>query len=48
VIAIEPNPVSGTTGLEVLQYACSDHDEYGRDFELVDSHAQVYEGGRFV
>ncbi len=49
MIAIEPNPVFcdayRSAGLDVLQYACSDHDEYGADFELVDSHGQVYEGG---
>jgi FkbM family methyltransferase len=49
VIAIEPNPVFcdayRAAGLEVLQYACSDHDEDDAEFELVDSHGHVYEGG---
>lgn len=49
VIAIEPNPVfcqaHRTAGYEVLEYACSDHDEDAVDFELVDSHGAPYEGG---
>jgi FkbM family methyltransferase len=48
VIAIEPNPVfceaHRTAGNEVLEYACSDHDEDDVDFEVVDSHGAVYEG----
>ena len=49
VIAIEPNPVFGqahrASGYEVLEYACSDHDEDAVDFELVDSHGAPYAGG---
>jgi hypothetical protein len=30
---------------EVYGYACSDHDEDGVDFELVDSHGSTYGGG---
>jgi FkbM family methyltransferase len=50
VIAVEPNPVfcaaHRAAGHEVLQYACSDCDADGVDFELVDSHGEPYEGGR--
>lgn len=49
VIAIEPNPVfceeQRAAGNEVLQYACSDHDEDEVDFEVVDSHGRPCEGG---
>jgi FkbM family methyltransferase len=49
VIAIEPNPVfcqaHRAAGYEVLEYACSDHDEDAVDFEVVDSHGAPYEGG---
>lgn len=49
VIAIEPNPVfcqaQRAAGNEVLEYACSDHDEDAVDFEVVDSHGAPYEGG---
>jgi FkbM family methyltransferase len=49
VVAIEPNPffceAYRAAGLEVLQYACSDRDEDAAEFEMVDSHGQVYEGG---
>jgi FkbM family methyltransferase len=48
VIAVEPNPVfceaHRAAGNEVLEYACSDHDEDGVDFEVVDAHGAVYEG----
>ena len=41
VIAIEPNPLfckaHRAAGYEVLEYACSDHDEDGADFEIVSS-----------
>jgi hypothetical protein len=49
VIAIEPNPVfcqaHRAAGHEILQYACSDRDEDGVDFEIVDSHGTAYSGG---
>ena len=49
IIAIEPNPVfcqaHRAAGYEVLEYACSDHDEDAADFEIVDSHGAPYEGG---
>ena len=49
VIAIEPNPTfcqaHRAAGYEVLEYACSDHDEDDVDFEVVDSHGAPYEGG---
>jgi FkbM family methyltransferase len=49
VIAIEPNPAfceaHRAAGHDVLQYACSDHDEDGAAFEVVDSHGKPYEGG---
>jgi FkbM family methyltransferase len=49
VIAIEPNPVfceaHRAMGYEVLEYACSDRDEDDVDFEVVDSHGTIYEGG---
>jgi FkbM family methyltransferase len=49
IIAIEPNPIfcdaHRAAGYEVLEYACSDHDEDCVDFELVDSHGAPYEGG---
>lgn len=49
IIAIEPNPVfcdaHRAAGNEVLQYACSDRDEDGVAFALVDSHGAAYEGG---
>ena len=49
VIAIEPNPVfcqaHRAAGHEVLEYACSNHDEDAVDFEVVDSHGAPYEGG---
>src|SRR4051794_5592381 len=48
VIAVEPNPIfceaHRAAGREVLEYACTDHDEDGVDFEIVDSHGAVYEG----
>jgi len=50
VIAIEPNPAFcqtyGEAGLEVLEYACGDHDEDDVPFEVVDSHGVQYEGGK--
>lgn len=50
VIAIEPNPAfcaaHRAAGHEVLEYACGDRDEDGVDFEIVDSHGALYEGGR--
>jgi FkbM family methyltransferase len=49
VIAIEPNPefceAHRAAGHDVLQYACSDHDEDSVDFEIVDSHGEAYEAG---
>jgi FkbM family methyltransferase len=49
VIAIEPNPafceLHSQRGLQVLQYACGNHDEDGVDFSVVDSHGRHYEGG---
>lgn len=49
VIAIEPNPVfceaQRAAGHEVLEYACGDRDEDDVDFEIVDLHGAVYEGG---
>ena len=49
VIAIEPNPVfcqaQRAAGYDVLEYACSDHDEDAVDFEVVDSGGAPYEGG---
>jgi FkbM family methyltransferase len=49
VIAIEPNPLfceaHRAAGHDVLQYACADRDEDGVEFEVVDSHGAVYEGG---
>jgi hypothetical protein len=51
VIAIEPNPVfceaHRAAGHDVLQYACSDHDEDAADFEVVDLHGESYKGGVF-
>jgi FkbM family methyltransferase len=48
VIAVEPNPVfceaHRAAGYDVLEYACTDHDEDGVEFEVVDSHGAVYEG----
>ena len=48
VIAVEPNPIfceaHRAAGHEVLEYACTDHDEDGVSFEVVDSHGAVYEG----
>jgi FkbM family methyltransferase len=49
VIAIEPNPVfcaaHRAAGHEVYGYACSNHDEDGVDFEIVDSHGSPFKGG---
>jgi FkbM family methyltransferase len=49
VIAIEPNPTfceaHRRVGHEILEYACSDRDEDDVDFEVVDSHGALYEGG---
>jgi FkbM family methyltransferase len=49
VIAVEPNPVFAAAhrvaGHDVLEYACSDRDADGVDFEVVDLHGAVYEGG---
>ena len=48
VIAIEPNPVfceaHRAAGHEIFEYACSDHEEDGAVFEVVDAHGAVYEG----
>ena len=50
IIAIEPNPdfckLHHQKGYEVLQYACSDHDEDDVEFFVVDSHEADYFGGR--
>jgi FkbM family methyltransferase len=49
VIAIEPNPffcqAHRAAGYEVFEYACSDHDEDGVDFAVVDSHGAPYASG---
>jgi FkbM family methyltransferase len=49
VIAVEPNPIfceaHRAAGFEVLEYACADRDEDNVDFEVVDSHGTLYEGG---
>jgi FkbM family methyltransferase len=49
VIAVEPNPVfceaHRAAGHEVLEYACSDHDEDAADFEVVDSCGRTHEFG---
>lgn len=51
VFAIEPNPdfcdLHRKAGFEVLQYACSDHDEDDVDFEVVHQPAD-YKGGRIT
>lgn len=48
-LAIEPNPAYGEhyrrLGLEVLPYACGDHDEDDVDFVVVNSHGAKYRGG---
>jgi len=49
VLAIEPNPAYEEhyqrLGLEILPFACGDHDEDGVDFVVVNSHGASYEGG---
>ena len=49
VLAIEPNPAYGEhykrLGIEVLPYACGEHDEDGVDFTVVNSHDAKYRGG---
>src|SRR3954471_1761103 len=48
VIAVEPNPdfcaAHRAAGHEIYEYACTDHDEDGVNFEVIDSHGAVYEG----
>ena len=50
VIAIEPNTAFcqayREAGLEVLEYACGEHDEDDVPFEVVDSQGVQYEGGK--
>jgi FkbM family methyltransferase len=49
LIAVEPNPAfcaaHRAVGHEVLEYACSNRDEDDVDFEVVDLHGDIYEGG---
>jgi FkbM family methyltransferase len=49
VIAIEPNPAFAAeqraAGHDVLEYACSDREEDDVEFEVVDLHGDLYEGG---
>ena len=49
VLSIEPNPAYGehykNFGIEVLPYACGDHDEDDVDFSVVDSHGVDYRDG---
>ncbi|AWN43798.1 FkbM family methyltransferase [Methylobacterium durans] len=49
IIAVEPNPVfceeHRKLGHEILQYACSDHDEDEAEFYIVKSIDAVYMGG---
>ena len=50
VIAVEPNPnfcaLYHERGLEVLQYACGDHDQDDVDFVVVNSHGSAYKDGQ--
>ncbi len=50
VLAVEPNPefcaLHRARGHEVLQYACSDHDEDAVNFSVVNSHGAAYRGGQ--
>lgn len=50
VVAVEPNPAfcdeHRERGLEVLQFACSDHDEDDGVFFQVESRGATYQGGR--
>ncbi len=49
VLSIEPNPAYGeyykNLGLEILPYACGDHDEDNVDFSVVNSHGVNYRDG---
>ena len=49
IVAIEPNPAYAEfyerQGIDVLAYACGDHDEDDVDFMVVNSHGADYKGG---